>query len=330
MIGRLNRPKQGGTWVVPFLLGCAGTAGLTYWTGAPHPPETGGAMSDPGEHAAPLSVPPGAPMLTRGPSAPAPLGQPLAPEGSPNSLYPLSFPKILAGFLYFAQHEPGLSPTRAQCTRILPLIEGLGRVWNEVNRTGHTLFPWLTPAQQQFIAEKKHRLETSSGHAREHELLKQRYGTTLFPQGLGVYAPITLLCTLRASEAEEAPFTPSQATQPEVEVTPSDIAAGLIYLEEDAAHHLTPAQARGLRPLFEQLIALNALVEFYFSGISQATTAAQVAGIGRHIEAITEYKHALWKKIPDKKTTLHPPDPLIEASIALCRSTLAPGDQAAP
>jgi len=71
--------------------------------------------------------------------------------GGPYSPYPVSFPKVLGGLLYFEKNQPKLATTPEQCEKLIPILDGMGRAWKQAIDMNKGIRMLLTPQQADYV-----------------------------------------------------------------------------------------------------------------------------------------------------------------------------------
>jgi len=237
-----------------------------------------------------------------------------AEQGSPYSPWPLSFPKILGGLLYFEDHRPELSVSAEQCREILPQVEGMGLAWSQVMGLHELLRHLLTPAQEAYVWEHKRHLETAAGQAEAQALLDVAFAE----RSADAPSPtVEALCRLRS---EEGPLDSDYARAAgERVITPQDISTGIVFMEQDPALRITPFQAAQILPLLEKFETYNQVVGLYFLAMLEQVNHDQIAGVQSDIAQIVPYKSKLY----DDQGQSVRLDPLFDRVIALCETKTA-------
>ena len=241
----------------------------------------------------------------------------LTPEqGGPYLPYPLSFPKVLAGLLYFEESRPAMAPTRAQCAEFLPALDSLASTWPEVLKLTKRLHRILTPMQERYIVENKSELEKTSAHLKASAILKERLGAR--PSGSVMdsehFAAMAEFCRQRAVEKKED-LSKGGATGRAL-ITHCDIATGLLLMEAMPALQMSSSQAREMAPLFDRLARLSGAVDGAFQKIRSVLTKEQIEAVKEDIEKITKVKFSVF----DRGADVEDEDPLIGHVIQMCRS----------
>ncbi len=262
----------------------------------------------PGEAGQPMGPPPmvgpGAPPSQAGPT-------PQGVQGGPYDPWPLSFPKVLGGLLYFEEHQPQLVVSAEQCHRILPHVHGMGQAWQQLMAMHPQMVQLLTPAQERWIFEHKSELETAAAQQEARQRLARALGE---PPQRGEDLSVTDLCELRAAGDAEADY--ERATG-ERAIVYQDIATGIVFMDEDPELRITPYQAAALGPLLGDQERYNQVVGFYFQWMLEALRDEQVQGVQDHIRAIIPYKSALYEP-SDTPAVPERYDPLFDRVLALC------------
>jgi hypothetical protein len=232
--------------------------------------------------------------------------------GSPYDPWPLSFPKVLGGLLYFEEQQPELVVSTDQCHRILPQIHGMGMAWQQVMSLQPRMVALLTPEQERWIFEHKGELETAASQREARQRIALALGQ---PSEQAPGLSVVDLCAHRAQGDASDDY--ERATG-ELAIVQQDIATGLVFMDDDPALRITPYQAARLGPLFEDHGRYNQVVGFYFQWMLDALDEAQVLGVQEHIRAIVPYKSAIYDAAAPAAPERY--DPLFDRVIALCEA----------
>jgi hypothetical protein len=234
-------------------------------------------------------------------------------EGSPYDPYPISFPKVLAGYLYFEKHMPDIGISRAQCSDCLPIVEKMDRVWAEIGALERKLHLNLTADQEKYISSRKHELEKTE----MQNLVREKLSSVTGPgYQLDEFSGMATLARIRAKLKKEGDPIPAPA-RGKVLITAGDITAGLVLLEDDPVLRMNWRQAVKLSPIFEKLSVYMTVMNNYLAYLVKQISEEQLQAIVEHIEPITKEKFALF----DERESIEQ-DPLFQAFFSLCRGKM--------
>jgi len=237
-------------------------------------------------------------------------------DWGPYSFYPVSFPKILGGFLYFEEKRPALAVTRSQCAALIPVLEEMGADWAKAIELNEEMKLLLTPEQVQFVLEHKSELERPVNMVGIQEHLRRILGTGDGPARGDFFQEF---CRRRAASGPHDPDYPR--SDGDALITATDISSGLVLLEVegDPESRLTPYQAAELNALFRRYFQYNQRVQSGFcDGVMTLVTDDQFEGVKQDIKEIISYK----KVIFETDTGTFQQDPLFDRVIEMCRQKL--------
>lgn len=235
-------------------------------------------------------------------------------EGGPYSAYPVSFPKVLGGFLFFEEHRPNLVVTKEQCEQMLPILDDMGKAWKEAMDVNEELKKLLTPEQEQYVVKHKSELEKVSTQMKVWDHLGRILGRRVDP---GTGHAFAEFCRRRAASGpHNADYKRAKC---EEIITVSDISSAFVFMEEDDPKiKLTPYQGAMMEPLFNRFDRYNGMVQGYFDRILRLTRSDQIEGVKRDIKEIIPYKRVIFET--DTGTTQR--GPLFDRVIKMCRQKL--------
>ncbi|MCZ7581836.1 MAG: hypothetical protein M5R36_00085 [Deltaproteobacteria bacterium] len=257
-----------------------------------------------GPQGAPNGGPVGRPIIKAG----TPENDVPPEDGSPYTAYPLSFPKVLAGLLYFDKKIPSLAATADQCEKMIPILKGMGAAWGSTHDMTEKLHKVLTKKQEAFVAKNKKEIEKMSSFAKATEVMRKHYPNE---PGMGGLAGAAHLCTLRIRE-NTAPRGEDPATGDMI-LTQFDIGTGIILMEDHPDLKISTDQARRMLPMFQELDEHTKTVDLFFQQLTGLLTDEQIAAVGPNIKEITELKFATFK---NPGGSFH--DPLINTVLQYC------------
>lgn len=230
-------------------------------------------------------------------------------EGGPYSPYPVSFPKVLGGLLFFEEKLPKLAATAEQCEELIPVWDGMGRAWKQADDINKNLRKLLTPQQENYILEHKSDFEQTSFHRKAWELLNQKITTNKNP---GEFVSISEYCLQRAAEAKGNPDY-ERATGKDI-ITNSDISIAIVFMDDDPNLRISPYQGGEFGPLFRKINSFNGVTESYFTIVKQIVTSEQIEAVKEHIKEIIPYKKSVFENVKEGSKR----DPLFDAVIKMC------------
>ena len=253
------------------------------------------------------------PLEPQGRFSPSPPRQ----EGSPDLPHPISFPKVFAGFHYFEKHRPELVLTAAQCRRLIPVLDNMGRIWRKNLEVATPLQKLLTPAQEAFISKNKDRLGKSSTKRVLNQKLRQQTGISGRFHELTMVA---LFCRQRALEpSSETTWIHAEGKLP---ISNFDVSSGIVLMEDHPELRLKPAQGRAMAPIFDLINSSQQMTQQYFQMILKIITTDQLKAVFDDYDRVKKFKMIAFKKYYRNKTER---DAVFDGAIDLCQKKLAQG-----
>lgn len=268
----------------------------------PPPPGQGqGLMPPPGGSGLTLGVPPGgegAPptadlppgMADADPSRPSAVG-PDAKISSPYSPYPMSFPKMLAGILYWEYEKPSMQVSNEQAQQLIEPVAILSKSWQGVLYAEDAVKYALSCAQLKFTGSNKQRFERGdSPTRRSYRPLADRY--LIYEVG----AALALLRE-RVKESDSVRFEPcpkeklvEKGASIDLGGSFTDVASAILAMETEPELRIGSRQAVPLLKIFEDAATAERTTVIHEERIRNILTKKQILAIGEDIIAVTQMK----------------------------------------
>lgn len=216
---------------------------------------------------------------------------PNATLASPYSPYPMSFPKMLAGILYWEYVKPDMQVTREQAQQLIEPVSILSKSWQGVLYAEDAVKYALTCEQLKFTGTNKQRFERGDSPTRNRmRPVADRYVIYEVGAALG-------LLRERVKSTETRPFTPcpkeklvEKGASIDMGGSFTDVAAAILAMEDQPTLRIGAQQAIPLLKIFEDAATAERITVVNEERIRNVLTKTQIQAIGQDIIPITQMK----------------------------------------